>query len=126
MNDLIQFRISDLSATAPDGVPIVWQGRSFESGPLWLELDDATPSCGALDYGKSHASAEFHVRMHFPKFAEVLQDAGVGPEFTEPVRATLRSQGRIMDDHGFALAGTCALEPHALLDDTSASMLPGY
>lgn len=126
MSDVIQFLVAGLNASAPDGVPVVWQGRQFDSGPLAIELDEASTSCGRLDYAEGKASAEFHVQLQFPGFATVLEDAGVGPEFTAPLRATLRSEGRIMEDHGFALAGTCEFAPHALLDDSAARMLPGY
>jgi hypothetical protein len=44
------------------------------------------------------------------------------------VEAVLRSEGDILDDHGFALSGTCAIEPHGLLpaETTRAAVLPGH
>ena len=68
-----------------------------------------------LDYANRRARAEFHVRLSFPQFAETLEDLGVDPALSQPVQAVLRSEGDILDDHGFALSGTCDLEPHGLL-----------
>jgi len=127
---LLRFRITNLSAGVPEGVRIVWQSRECESGPLTLELDDAAPESGnqgVLNYSRRHATAEFHVRLAFPEFASTLEDLGVNPEFTEPVRGVLYSEGEILNDHSFVLSGRCALAPHSLLpsDETKAAVLPG-
>jgi hypothetical protein len=129
-NDLLRFTVTRLSATVPEGVPIAWRGREFDSGPLTIELaecDDGNASQGVLDYASRRARAEFHVRLSFPHFAEALDDLGVDPALSKPVHARLRSEGAILDDHGFALSGTCDLEPHDLLprEATSAAVLPG-
>ncbi len=129
-SEAIRFRVTRLSATAPEGVPIVWEGRAFNSGPLTIELDESAEadSRGVLDYGRRRAEAEFHVRVGFPEFADMLEGAGIDAELTRPVRAVLRSSGNILEDHGFALSGECRLQPHGLFPprDTSAFVLPGY
>lgn len=126
-DDRIDFRVSRLSATVPEGVPVRWQGKEFPSGPLAIELDGAAESRGALDYSSSRAAAEFHVRLSFPQLASLLEDAGVDPELTRPVGAVLRSEGDILPDHSFALAGVCRLSAHELFppDDSRARVLPG-
>jgi hypothetical protein len=130
-DDLLRFTVTRLSATVPEGVPITWRGREFASGPLSIELaarDLGTANQGVLDYTTRRARAEFHVRLSFPQFAEILEDLGVDPSLSKPVEAVLRSEGDILDDHGFALSGTCDLEPHGLLptETTRAAVLPGH
>jgi hypothetical protein len=129
--DLLRFTVTRLHATVPEGVPITWRGREFASGPLTIELaarDPGTANQGVLNYTTRRARAEFHVRLSFPRFAETLEDLGVDPALSKPVEAVLRSGGDILDDHGFALSGTCDLEPHGLLpaETTSAAVLPGH
>jgi hypothetical protein len=110
-------------------VPLHWQGRGLDSGPLEIELDSGSPveSCGALDYESRRAQAEFHVRLSFPQLSADLEDLGVDPELTQPVRAILRSEGEILEDHSFLLSGRCELLPHELFrpKDCAASVLPG-
>ena len=67
------------------------------------------------------------MQVTFPRFAEELEELGVDVELTRPVRAVLRSEGAILDDHSFVLSGTCDIEPHALLprEKTRAAVLPG-
>ena len=128
--DALQFNVSNLTARVPDGVTLQWHGREFASGPLIVELDadaDVGSSRGVLDYGRQRASAEFHVQVTFPRFAETLDGLGVDGEVTRPVRAVLRSEGAILDDHSFVLSGACDIHPHALLprEKTAATVLPG-
>lgn len=127
----VNFRVTKMAATVPEGVPIKWHGKEFNSGPLTIELDespDSERSQGVLDYSSRQAQAEFHVRLNFPEFAGMLQDSGVDPEMTQPVRAVLRSGGKILEDHGFALSGLCQLRPHGLFSprNTQAAILPGH
>ena len=128
--DLLRFRVSNLTASVPEGLTIQWRGREFASGPLTVELaqdGEHGSSHGMLDYGRRRAHAEFHVQLTFPQFAEVLEGLGVDVELTRPVRAVLRSEGAILDDHSFVLSGACAIHPHALLPPgkTAATVLPG-
>lgn len=128
--DLLKFRVSNLSASVPEGMRIEWRGRTYDSGPLTFQLDPESghgSSHGVLDYGRRHAQAEFHVQVAFPEFAGVLDGLGVDGQFTRPVRAVLRSEGPILDDHSFVLSGACDIDPHALLprEKTTATVLPG-
>lgn len=122
----IEFRVTDLFAEVPDGIPIVWQETTLQSGPLVIELDEGD-SRGVLDYDRRAAQVEFNVRVRFPELAGVLESMGVAPELTQPVRAVLRSEGKILDDHSFALSGSSELRPHAMFaaEETAACVLPG-
>lgn len=128
-HDQLRFRVARLSAAVPDGVRVEWQGRGFSSGPVTIELDaDADgASEGVLDYDARRASAEFHVRLEFPEFADALSGLGVDSAWTCPVRAVLRSEGDILPDHSFALSGRCQVLPHAMFTHgpAVASVLPG-
>lgn len=128
MNDSIQFQVTRVVATVPEGLTIEWQGRTINSGPLVMELDEsAPPSRGVLDYDNRRAEAEFHLRLRFPEFAGMLESIGAPAEMTRPVSAVLRSSGRILDDHGFYLSGRTEIAPHGLFppEETAASVLPG-
>ena len=126
-HDQLEFQVTRLSASIPDGVRIEWQGRGFSSGPVTIVLDGAGASRGILDYGARRATADFHVLFEFPEFAEALIGIGVDPAWGCPVRATLRSEGEILKDHSFALSGRCRLLPHAMFTHGTAvaSVLPG-
>jgi hypothetical protein len=126
-DSVLAFEVTRLAAAVPHGVPLTWRGRAFDSGPLAIELSPRAPSRGALDYASGRARAEFHVRLSFPEFARTVEDLGLDPALGEPVEAVLRSEGDILEDHGFALHGRCELAPHALLprEETSAAVLPG-
>jgi hypothetical protein len=128
--DLTPFHVSNLTASIPEGLTLQWRGREFASGSLTVELDpDADPgrSHGVLDYDRRRACAEFHVQVTFPQFAAMLEELGVDVELTRPVRAVLRSEGAILEDHSFVLSGACDIHPHALLPrkKTAATVLPG-
>ena len=128
--DNVAFRVSKLSASVPESIPLEWQGRSLESGTMTIELDpdSAEGNRGVMDYGVGRANAEFHVLLSFPELAETLEGLGVDPEFTKPVRAVLRSEGEIRDDHRLALSGDCDLREHKLFppEESKASVLPGH
>lgn len=129
-SNLVPFRIERLQASVPEGVPVEWQGKTFNSGALNIALDECseTLSKGVLDYSQNRASAEFHVRLEFPEFARMLEAVDVSPELMQPVRAVLNSQGDILDDHSFVLSGSCTLQDHGLFpsSQTGASVLPGH
>ncbi len=126
----IQIKVTDLSARVPEGIPISWQDATMNSGPILIELDETSSeegNSGVLDYDRREAKIEFHVRVRFPELADLLESMGVSPELAQPVRAVLRSEGKILDDHSFALSGASELRPHAMLvdEETAACVLPG-
>lgn len=124
----LSFQVTGLQASVPDGLTVRWQGRELPSGPLTIDLEDHPANQGVLDYRERRARATFHVRLAFPELTATLHDLGVDPSLTEPVRAVLRSEGDILDDHSFALSGRCEILPHELLvgDRTGAAVLPGH
>ena len=51
--DVVTFQITKLAASVPEGVPVQWQGKEFDSGPLAIELDENAQqrgNQGVLDY----------------------------------------------------------------------------
>lgn len=126
MLSAIPFQVTRMAAHVPTGVPLEWQGQTYPSGPLVLELDLDYHSHCRLDYGAWRAAAEFHVKLSFPEFAQTLRELGVDGSLAEPILATLCSEGAILPDHSFALSGVCRLAAHSLFGgDTAASILPG-
>ena len=131
MNDSkVTFKITRLEAQVAEPVRLQWQGQEIDAGPITVELDEGIANSanqGALDYFRRHACAEFHVRLRFPELAGTLESLGVDQELTQPLRAIIRSEGEILDDHSFALSGECDLSPHVLFPskETRASILPG-
>jgi len=122
----IAFQVTDLAARVPEGVPIRWQGADLKSGPLKIELDG--PSRGVFDYDAGRAQVKFHVLFSFPALTDELRGLGVDEELLRPVRAVMRSEGPIRDDHRLALSGHAELEPHGLFPagESAASMLDGH
>ena len=126
MLSTIPFQVTRMAACVPAGVPLEWQGQTYSSGPLVLELDHDESSHGQLDYSAARAQAEFRVKLSFPEFSQTLRDLGADASLAEPIRATLRSEGPILADHSFALRGVCRLVSHPLFGGgTAASVLPG-
>jgi hypothetical protein len=129
-DQIVKFRITNLLARVCESIALEWQGKEFDSGPLIIELDENTSIAGnqgTLDYFRSRARAEFQIRLRFPEFAATLEDLGLDPEFARPVRAVIHAEGKILEDHSFALSGPCDLASHALFipEETRASVLPG-
>jgi hypothetical protein len=124
---VVNFAITDLQARVDEPLKVTWRDRDFDPGPLKVELDSSAgnDNAGTLDFDNRRAQAEFHVLLSFPEFAEALEGLGADHELTQPARVVIHSEGEILDDHSFRLSGPCDLEPHALLNDTRASVLPG-
>jgi hypothetical protein len=126
----IQIKVTDLFARVPAGIPISWQDTTMNSGPLLIELDETRSeggNGGVLDYDRLEAKVEFHVRVRFPELADLLESMCASRELAQPVQAVLRSEGKILDDHSFALSGASKLRPHAMFvdEETVACVLPG-
>jgi len=122
---VVNFAISELQALVDEPLTVKWRDRDFDPGPVKIELDRSCGSAGILDYDNRRAQAEFHVLLSFPEFAETLTALGADPELTQPARVVIHSQGEILPDHSFRLSGPCDLAPHALLNETTAFVLPG-
>jgi len=127
---IVNFKITNLAAEVNESISLEWQGKSFDSGLLAVELDDSAPggaNQGVLNYFQRRATAEFHLCLGFSEFASTLETLGLDPELLRPVSAVLYSEGDILDDHSFALSGRCDLAAHPLFraEETKASILPG-
>jgi hypothetical protein len=127
LRDQVSFQVANLDAVVAGGIPVEWQGREFASGPLRMTLDsEAGSSLGSLDYSERRARVEFRVTMAFPEFAQTLADLGAASEFSQPLRAVIRSEGPILEDHSFALSGSASVAEHALFDGhAQGTVLPG-
>ena len=130
MNSSVNIKITRLEAEVVEPISLQWRGKEIDAGPITLRLDEAlsqTANQGMLDYGRSRASVEFHVRLSFPELASTLESLGVDEELIHPLCAVIRSEGKILDDHSLVLSGGCDFSPHALFpaEETTASVLPG-
>ena len=127
LKNQISFQVANLDAVVTGGIPVEWRGREFPSGPLMMTLDsEVGPSAGSLDYSERRAKVEFRVKLSFPEFAHTLKDLGAAAEFSQPLRAVIRSEGPILEDHSFLLAGSASVAEHALFDGhAQGTVLPG-
>src|SRR6266536_868186 len=99
--ELVRFRITNLSARVPEGVRIVWQNRECESGPLTLELDDGAPESGnqgVLNYSRRWATAEFHLLLASATSDTSMLDLRVATPITEANRDYLPTVCEILID----------------------------
>jgi hypothetical protein len=119
-----------MDATIPEGINLVWNGCTINSGPLQIVLDDqaraAGDNRGELDYETNIARARFNVRIDLSGVSKLLARAAQCAPI-EPVRAVLHSEGSITEDHNFGLSGPMEFQPHPLLGakGVSAAILPG-
>jgi hypothetical protein len=116
MNENIQdFVVAGLNVTIHEGVPLKWQGREVNSGPLTITLG-APGSAGAINYETGKVNVEFRIQIKFPELAEILDDMGTEPDITAPIVGVVRSQGSVFNDHSLRLAGKAELAEHRLFD----------
>ena len=128
--DVVEFRITDLGVQVPGGLPVMWRGYKISTGPLDFGLDDSTGiSCGVMNYELGVVSSEFHVLVRFRWFALQLRALGIDAELMAPVHAVLKTEGKILSDHGFTggLRGSCKVESHKMFSsqDLRIEVLPG-
>jgi len=130
MQPTVPINITKMDATITEGIHFVWNGRTVNSGPLEIHLDDKArgqgDNCGELDYQKNVARARFNVVIDFTGIARLLARAGdCGP--MQPIRAVLHSEGVITEDHNFGLSGPMEVCPHPFFgaEGVSAVVLPG-
>jgi hypothetical protein len=127
---VIAFRITDLDVHVPRGLPIMWRGYKISTGPLDFGLDDSTgTSCGVMNYEPEVVSSEFHVLVRFRRFGLRVKALGINAELIPPVHAVLKTEGKILPDHGFngGLRGSCKVESHKMFSaqDLRVEILPG-
>jgi len=130
MNSRIGIKVTKLEAEVVEPIALQWRGKEMDAGPITVGLDEfwsQTANQGMLDYGRSRARVEFHVRLSFPELVSTLETLGVDEGLTRPLRAVIRSEGEILDDHSLVLGGSCDLGPHVLFpaEETRASVLHG-
>lgn len=114
MCSTLDFTVTEVEATIPEGLSVEIQGRRFDSGPVRVAMDDTAPlgsSHGSLDYDANVAHARFLVRLDFPVLRYTLRAAGLDDALA-PVRAEIVSRGAILSDHSFAFRGSCHLSSH--------------
>ena len=67
MQATVSFGITKMDATIPEGIDLVWNGRTINSGPLDVQLDDQAhaegDNSGELDYETNLARARFNLRI---------------------------------------------------------------
>ncbi len=117
MQPMVPINITRMDATITEGFDFVCDGRTLNTGPLQIHLDEkARGECdnrGVLDYRKNVARARLNL---------VIELTGI-----EPLRAVLHSEGVITEDHNFGLSGPLEVLPHPLFgsEGLTAAVLPG-
>jgi hypothetical protein len=111
--DELHFVVTDLDVDIVETVPIRWQGREMDSGPVHVTLG-APGSKGVINYETGTVEVEFRAQIQFPELAEALEDIGAEPEVYAPIDTTIRSTGRVFEDHSLRLSGVGTIEQHRL------------
>ena len=130
MQAIVPFNITKMDATIMEGIDFLWNGRTVNSGPLQVRLDDQArandDNRGELDYETNMARARFNVMIDLTSIAKLLASA-THCEALQPIRAVLHSEGVITDDHNFGLSGPMEVQPHPLFgaEGITAAVLPG-
>ena len=130
MQARVPFGITRMDATIPEGIDLVWNGCTINSGPLQVQLDDQAhaegDNCGELDYESHLARARFNLRIDVSGLVKLLARTAYC-EPIEPIRAILDSEGVVTEDHNFGLSGPMEVQPHPLFgaEGVSAAVLPG-
>lgn len=113
--DRLDFDVVDLNVDIVETVPIKWQGREVDSGPIHISLS-GPGSRGVIDYDAGTVEVEFRSKVEFPELAETLEDLGADEALYEPVAMVIRSQGAVLDGHYLRLAGIGKINAHRLFD----------
>jgi len=130
MQTIVPFAITKMDATIPEGIDLLWNGTTINSGPLQVQLDDQAhaegDNRGELDYESNVARARFNVRVDLSGLVKLLARAAYC-EPIEPIRAVLHSEGVVTEDHNFGLSGPMEVRPHPFFgaDGFPALILPG-
>jgi hypothetical protein len=130
MQPTVPINITNMDAIITEGIDVLWNGCTVNSGPLQIYLDDKArgedDNRGELDYEKNLARARFNVVIDFIGIRRLLAGAAYC-EPMPPIRAVVHSEGVITEDHNFGLSGPMEILPHPLFgaEGVSALVLPG-
>jgi acyl carrier protein len=111
--DRLEFNVTGMDIDIVETIPINWQGREIDSGPIHIGLGEAG-SCGVIDYAAGTVSVEFRSLVEFPELAETLEELGADPSVYAPVSMVIRSTGAVLDGHCLRLAGKGTIGSHRL------------
>jgi hypothetical protein len=111
----LDFDVIDLDVDIVETVPIKWQGREVDSGPIHISLGEPG-SKGVIDYDAGTVEVEFRSKVEFPELAESLEDLGADPATYAPVDLVIKSTGAVLDGHYLRLAGIGRISSHRLFD----------
>src|SRR5262245_12517730 len=129
MQSAVPINITRMDATITEGIDLLWNGCTVNSGPLKIHLDEEArgegDNHGELNYRNNLARARFNVVIDFTGIARLLAAAHCEP--MQPIRAVVHSEGVITEDHNFGLSGPMEVYPHPLFgaEGVSAVVLPG-
>jgi acyl carrier protein len=111
----LPFIVTDLDVDIVETIPIRWQGREIDSGPIHISLG-ASGSSGVIDYDAETVEVEFRSQIRFPELAETLEEMGADPGIYAPVEMVIRSTGAVLEGHCLRLAGVGTIDAHRLFD----------
>jgi hypothetical protein len=114
--DIFHFNVTGLNVAIEEGFKLKWQGREIDSGRVTVSLGEPG-SRGVIDYGTGSVKVDFRVRIMLPELSELLTDIGADPDIAAPVIAVIHSEGAVLDDHCFRLAGKAELAEHRLFNE---------
>jgi hypothetical protein len=130
MQPTVPINITNMDAIITEGIDVLCNGCTVNSGPLQIHLDDKArgedDNRGELDYEKNLARARFNVVIDFIGIRRLLASAAYC-EPMPPIRAVVHSEGVITEDHNFGLSGPMEILPHPLFgaERVLVSVLPG-
>lgn len=113
--DRLEFNVVGLDVNIVETVPIKWQGREVDSGPIHISLN-GPGSAGVIDYDAGTVEVEFRSKIEFPELAETLEDLGADEALYAPIGITIRSRGSVLDGHCLRLAGVGTVGANGLVD----------
>jgi hypothetical protein len=111
--DRLEFDVTGMDIDIVETVPIRWQGRVIDSGPIHISPGEPG-SHGVIDYAAGTVEVEFRSQITFPELAETLEDLGADPSVYAPVKMVIRSKGNVLDGHCLRLAGKGTIDAHRL------------
>jgi hypothetical protein len=111
----LEFNVTGIDIDIVETIPIKWQGREIDSGPIHIGLGEPG-SRGVIDYVAGTVEVEFRSQISFPELAEALEDLGADPSVYAPVNMVIRSKGNVLEGHCLRLAGKGIIDSHRLFN----------